>query len=119
VQITGLPEGGQHDRCGIPRVRVGDLLAHDRPQLATATRVETGRRLVEEDEPGPGDEHHREIQPPLHAAGVGLRPPVGRLDEVDAFQHHSHGVGGGRPVQVRQVGPQPQVLAAGEQLVDR
>ena len=90
-EVVGLVEvlrGQQH------RHAVGDQLADDRPQVATAARVETGRRLVEEDQPGPDDERHRQVQPTLHAAGVGLRPPVGRVDEVEALQHHGHG---GRP----------------------
>ena len=50
-ELVGLLEvlrGQQH------RHAVGDLLAHDRPQVATAARVEAGRRLVEEDQPRAG-----------------------------------------------------------------
>ncbi len=67
----------------------------------------------------PGDECHRQIQPSFHAARVGLCPPVSRVSKVETRQHHGHGSRRGRSVQMRQVGHQPQVLAAGEQRVDR
>ena len=51
-----------------------------------ATRVEPGRRLVEEQHGRPADQACGDVQPSAHAARVGLRRPVGRLGQVEAFE---------------------------------
>ena len=50
----------------------GDELAHQVPELAAGGRVEAGRRLVEEEHRRRGDEAGGEVEPPAHAARVGL-----------------------------------------------
>ena len=69
-ELVGLLEvlRGEEDRHA-----VGEQLADDLPQVAATARVEAGGRLVEEDQPGPADQRHREVEPALHAAGVGRR----------------------------------------------
>ena len=56
------------------------------PQRAAALGVEAGRRLVEKEYPRPVHEREREVEPPLHPAGVAAHPPVGGLGEPDALQ---------------------------------
>ena len=48
--------------------------------------VEPGRGLVQEEHPRPVDERARQVEPPLHPAGVGLCPPVGRLGQPDQLE---------------------------------
>ncbi len=82
-----------------------------------AARVEARRRLVEEQHRGMRHEAGREVEPAQHAAGVGLRRPVGRVDEVELLQQLVGAlprvVGG----QVVQPADHLEVLPAGE-LVD-
>src|SRR6266567_4821061 len=52
-------------------------LGHDAPELAGADRVESDRRLVEEDHARPMEERSREMQALFHASRVAL----------DAFVH--------------------------------
>ena len=56
------------------------------PELQAAARVQARRRLVEEQDRRPGDERRREVQPPAHAAGVGLGRALGRVDELEAVE---------------------------------
>jgi hypothetical protein len=76
-----------------------------------------GGRLVEEQHLRPVDQGGSQVEPAPHAAGVGLGHPVGGLDQVEPLEQL---VGPrGRPVLEPVEGAeQPQVLAAGEVLVD-
>src|SRR5207244_888935 len=58
-----------------------DLLPERRPALD----VEPGRRLVEENDPGRMDQRHRQVEAPLHAAGVALHLAVSRLREAHSL----------------------------------
>jgi hypothetical protein len=82
-------------------------------------RVQAGGRLVEEQDRRGGQQAHREVEPAAHAAGVGLGHPVRGIGEVEAREEplrRFHHVLPGQPVE----GPdQLEVLAAGEDLVDR
>ena len=53
------------------------------PDRVPPDRVEPGRGLVEEDDFRIVDERGREVEPPLHAAGVCLDETVGRIIELD------------------------------------
>ena len=64
------------------RASRADLL----PERRAALRIETGRRLVEEEDARPVDEREREVEPPLHPAGVAADLAVGRLGEADALE---------------------------------
>ena len=65
------------------------------------------------------DEREREVEPALHPAGVAAHLAVGRVDEADALEQ----LGGARAAllarQRLQARLQPQVLAAGEQRIER
>ena len=62
------------------------LAPHERdlvPDVGAALRVEPGRRLVEEEDARAVHEGEREVEPPLHTAGVTRDLPVGGVDEPD------------------------------------
>jgi hypothetical protein len=94
-------------------------IADGLPHHAAAARVETGGRLVEKDDARVPDQGHREIEPALHAAGVGLRRLGGRVGQVELVEQAGGAPPAFRPAQVVQAGHQQQVLLAGEQAVDR
>jgi hypothetical protein len=74
-------------------------------------------RLVEDDDGRAADQTHRDVEPTLHAAGVGRHPAPACLGEGEARQQlvgDRAGVG-----QVPKPGHEHEVLAAGEDLVDR
>ena len=56
------------------------------PRAPPALRVEAGGRLVEEEDPRPVDEGQREVEAPLHPAGVRAHLAVGGLREADAVE---------------------------------
>ena len=60
--------------------QAGDFLPERRPAL----RVETGRRLVEEEDSRHVDECEREVEPALHPARVARHLPVASVLEADA-----------------------------------
>ncbi len=98
---------------------LGDEVADELPHGVVAARVQAGGGLVQEDQPWPPHQGHRDVEAALHAAGVGGRGPPRRLDEVEALQQP----GGPRPPlgrrQMQQAAHEEQVLLAGEQVVDR
>ena len=64
---------GQEDRDAAV-----DEVADDLPHRPAAARIEPGRRLVEEDDPGIADEGHREVELALHPARQRRRPACAR-----------------------------------------
>jgi hypothetical protein len=88
------------------------------PDVAAAARVEAGGRLVEEHDRGLGDEAEREVEPPLHASGVGRDAAVGGVGEVEALEQRGRALAGGAARQVAQPAHQAQVLGPGEHAVD-
>ena len=50
-------------------------------------RIDADRRLVEQDEVRAVNERGAEVQPPLHAARVGLDPFVGSIGEAHRLEH--------------------------------
>ena len=72
---------GQQDR----RAAAGELL-DGFPDLEPALRVESGRRLVEEDDRGRTDQAHGDVEPAGHAAGVRVHPLVGRVGQPELLQ---------------------------------
>jgi hypothetical protein len=61
---------------------------------------------------------HREVQAPLHAAGVGADAAVGRLAEPEALDQRVRAAAALGARQVAQPRHQAQVLARGQHLVD-
>ena len=114
-QLVGLVQvlGGQQD--GRP---LGDEPLDDLPQADPAAWVEARRGFVEEDDGWSGHQRPGEIQPPSHAAGVGLRRAVGGLHQVELLEQL--GRTGPRLGHVEVVEPthHHQVLPACEVLVD-
>ena len=64
------------------------------------------------------DECGREVEPPPHAARIGLQRPIGRVGESEALEQLARPVLGQAPRQVIQGAHEPEVLPAGEHLVD-
>ena len=106
--------GGQQERRSL-----ADELAHDRPDLVAAARVEPGRRLVEEEDPRPRQQARREVEPAAHPAGVGARRAVGGVGEVEALEQLVRTLPRLRRREVEEAAEHHQVLAAREDLVDR
>ena len=63
-----------------------DELAQHLPQLDPRARVEAGGRLVEEQHRRGRDQADREVEPPAHAAGVGLGDPVAGVGEREPLE---------------------------------
>ena len=61
-------------------------VADDLPDLVATPRIETGGRLVEEEQARPGEQAGREVESPSHPARVGLRRPLGGVGELEALQ---------------------------------
>jgi hypothetical protein len=81
-ELVGLLEvlGGQQQRGSL-----GEQLAHDRPDLVAAARIESRRGLVQEQDAGAGEQARREVQAPAHPSGIGPRRPVGGVAELEAL----------------------------------
>ena len=116
-EAVGLLEvlRGQKDGHALVVGQPLDLL----PERAPALRVEPGRRLVEEQDPGPVDERQGEVEPPLHAARVAADLAIGRLGEPDALDQlvAARASLGLRDTLQRRL--QPHVLARGQVHVER
>ena len=96
-----------------------DALPDDLPHAEATARIEAGRRLVEEDQPGPADQRARQVEPPPHAARVRLDRAVGRIGQRELLEQV---VGAALRLGLRELiqpAEQHQVLAAGQVLVDR
>ena len=105
----------QEDGDAVVLREAADLL----PERGAALDVEAGRRLVEEEDLRRVDEGEREVEPPLHPAGVAADLAVGRLREADALEQELAAPGALGPRDALQRRLQAQVLAAGEQRVER
>jgi len=89
------------------------------PQRGAALHVETGGRLVEEEDARTMHERHREIEAPLHAARVAAHLAVGGLRKPDTLEElvcPCATLGARDRLQCRL---QAQMLAAGEQWIQR
>ncbi len=89
------------------------------PQAQAAARVEPGRRLVEEQHRRARDERRGEVEAAAHAAGVGLRRPVGGVEQLEALEQLAPARLRGGARGAVQAPDHRQVLEPGEVLVDR
>ncbi len=114
-QVVGLLQvlGGQ-DQGGA----LVHQLAEHRPQPRPALRVQPGRRLVEEQDGRRGQQADRQVEPAAHAPRIGLGHPVGGMGEVEAVEEPFGGLDDVLPGQPVERPDEPEVLAAGEELVD-
>jgi hypothetical protein len=115
-ELVGLVQvlGGQQHRGPAGGQRPDDL-----PDLAAATRVQPGGRLVQEQQLGGDDDAGGDVQPPSHAPGVGLDLPPGRLGQPEGVQQLARPRPGAWPREAEEPGQQHQVLPPGQVLVDR
>jgi hypothetical protein len=101
------------------RGAAADQLAQHLPELGPAPRVEPGGRLVEEQHRRRRDQAHRQVESTPHPSGVGLGDPVGGVAERELLEQL---VGQRTDLPARdavETADQPDVLPAGEELVDR
>src|SRR5204863_7458037 len=94
-------------------------VADDRPDLVATPRIETRRRLVEEEHARLGEQAGREVEPPSHAARVRLRGPVGGVGELEALEQLRRASASLCAREPEQAPEHLEVLAARQQLVDR
>ena len=91
----------------------------DRPEVLATLGIEAGRRFVEKEQWGIGDERRGEVEPASHAARVGLAGAVGGVTESKSLEQllgALHHVG---LLEVVEQSDHPQVLESGEVLIDR
>ena len=106
---------GQEDGHALVRREPAHLL----PERGAALDVEPRRRLVEEEDPRTVDQRKGKVEPSLHPARVALHLAVGGLGQPDALQQLVGARAAARARQRLERGLQPQVLAAGQQRVER
>ncbi len=97
---------------------VGGEAGDDVPQHPSAARVESGRRLVEEDDARCGDERHRQVEAATHTAGIGRHRTVRSAHEIELLEQIVRTTSTSGASEVAEVGHQGQILAAAEQVVD-
>ena len=95
-----------------------DQLADHGPQVAAAARVESCRRLVEEQHRRAGDECTGEVEPATHATRVRLRRPVAGVGEVELLEQLACPDPESAGAEVVQAPDHVEVLEPGEVLVD-
>ncbi len=115
-QPVGLLEvlrGQQQGRSA--RHQVADHVPH----LLAGADVEAGGRLVEDQHRGRGHQRTGQVEPAPHAAGVGLRRPVGGIGEVEPLEQLARPIAGPGLAQAVEPADHLEVLVAGQVLVDR
>ena len=98
---------------------VRDEVANDGPHRPAPARVDAARRLVEEHDARVAHERHRQVEPSLHAARVGRDVLGGRIGQLEAFEEVGDPSSTLLAAEVVEVGHEPEVLAAGQEVVDR
>ena len=86
---------------------------------ASALRVEPGRRLVEEEHARTVDEREREVEAALHPARVAADLAIGRLGQPDALEELLGAALRSRPREPLEHRLEAQVVASGQQAVER
>ena len=112
VRLVQVLRGQQHGRP-LCHEALNDL-----PEPQATARVQTRRRLVEEDDRGSSDQGPCEVQTPAHATGVGLGGPVRRIDEVELLEQLLGPHAGRLAGQVVEPSDHDQVLPPGQVLVN-
>ena len=115
-QLVGLLEVLGREQQGRA---LADETPDDVPHPQPAARIETGRRLVEEQQPGPADQGTRQVEPAAHAARIGLDRAIGGIGELELLEQLVTSATSLRRWQLVQPTEHPQVLATGQVLVDR
>jgi len=114
-QLIGFLQvlGGQQQRRPLAQ------LAHDRPDLVAAARIQARGRLVEEQHPRARQQARGDVQPAAHATGVGAGGPVRRRRQAEPLEQLAGPSAGLLTRQLEQPPEHLQVLATGQQLIDR
>ena len=115
-ELVGLVEVLRRQQHG---GALADEHAHDVPDLVAAAWVESGRRLVEEQQVGGHDDAGRDVEAPAHAAGVVAHELVGGVGEAERGEQLVGARRRATRAEAEQAPEQLQVLAAVELLVDR
>ena len=71
------------------------------PHAAPAARIESGSRLVEEDDPRIADQGHGQVKALFHAAGVRVDRLLRGVDEIEPFEELVHSRAAGLLAEVR------------------
>jgi hypothetical protein len=115
-QAVGLLEVlRRHEQRRPAAGQLGDEIPHRQPAL----RIQARGRLVEEDDRRLHHERGAEVQAATHAARVGSQRSVGRIGQLEALENVAGALlrdAGAEPIQASD---HVEVLAAGEQLVER
>ena len=93
-------------------------LLHHLPQFATATRIQTGRRFVQNHQGWARDQCASQIEAPTHTTGVRRRRSSGRILELKHSQQLPGARSGPRTPEAVQPAQHAQILVAGEPTVD-
>ena len=109
IQVLGGEQGRRPGRHQRP-----DDLPHPQP----GSRVQAGGRLVQEQHLRGAHQARGQVQAALHATGVGLGRPVGRVAQAELLQQLGGAAAGLAPAQVVQPPDELQVLPAGELFLD-
>ena len=88
------------------------------PQLDAAARVETGCRLVEQQQAWCADEAGAEVEAAAHAARVAAHETIGRVVETELLEDVVGGDPGGRTTVPEEAGDHDEVLAPGQRAFD-
>ena len=115
-ELVGFFEvlGGQQHR-GARRNAVTD----DLPQFAAAARVQSGRRLIEEEHRWFGNQCTGEVESTSHSARVGARRPVGGIGESEHLEQLARPRTHPSARQSVQPTDHHQVLESGQVFIDR
>ena len=105
---------GEHDRGALGAQPVDDI-----PQLQPAARVESRRRLVEEQHGRRDHQAGGEVEAPAHAAGIRAQRAVGRGRQLEHVEQPGGAVVGPVLGHAAEPSDQHQVLPPGEIVVDR
>ena len=111
VGLVQVMRGQEHRGAPVPQA--ADVV----PQAGPVLRVESGARLVQEQDLGLVHDAERHVEPPPLAAGIRPHPAVREPGQVELVQHLPHPPGDVRAAAPVQPALQDQVLAAGGQLV--
>src|SRR5258708_5200039 len=96
-QLVGLVQVlGRQQQRGPVRCQRPDDVPHPQPR----PRVQAGGGLVEEQHLRPADQAGGQVQAPLHAAGISLGRPVGRVAQAELLEQLGGPAPGQGPAQV-------------------
>ena len=114
-EAVGLLEVLRGEEHGRP---FGDELLDDPPEVGATLRVEARGRLVEEQHFGPVHERGGEVETAAHPTAVSAHGPVGGIGEIKTLEQLDVARAQRLRIQVRELAHHPEVLVAGQVLVD-